>query len=158
MAGTGSGPRARWWSIEAGASNLSSPAAGCRSTALSRPSKRYPRRAGEPGAGGAACQFFQQGAGLGSAGAPQHLQGPRGADALRAQQVVNQPVQQPVPLGGFAQALTGPPTDTQKFKEARVALMKHIAERQKKLVAELKKQQEDLNKMQPNVGKAEKKK
>ena len=71
----------------------------------------------------------------------------------------NQPVQQPVPLGGFAKALTGPPTDTQKFKEARVALMKHIAERQKKLVAELKKQQEDLNKMQPNVkGEAEKKK
>lgn len=77
----------------------------------------------------------------------------------------NQPVQQPVPLGGFSQALTGPPTDTQKFKEARVALMQHIAERQKQLVAELKKQQENLNKMQPNVGgkddkasKAEKKK
>jgi invasion protein IalB len=77
----------------------------------------------------------------------------------------NQPVQQAVPLGGFKKALTGPPTDTQKFKDARLALMKHIAERQKQLVAELKKQQEDLNKMQPNVGpkdgkdaKAEKKK
>jgi invasion protein IalB len=74
----------------------------------------------------------------------------------------NQPVQQAVPLGGFSQALTGPPTDTQKFKEARVALMKHIHERQQKLMEELKKQQDDLNKMQPNVGpkdgKAEKKK
>jgi invasion protein IalB len=78
----------------------------------------------------------------------------------------NQPVQQPVPLSGFTRALTGPPTDTQEFKNARVALMKHIAERQKHLVAELKKQQENLNKMQPNVvapkdgkdAKAEKKK
>jgi invasion protein IalB len=61
------------------------------------------------------------------------------------------PVSQPVPLGGFAQALTGPPTDTQKFKEARTELMKQIAERQKTMIQELKKQQEDLNKMQPNV-------
>jgi invasion protein IalB len=61
------------------------------------------------------------------------------------------PVSQPVPLGGFAQALTGPPTDTQKFKEARTALMQQIAERQKQMIQELKKQQEDLNKMQPNV-------
>jgi invasion protein IalB len=70
----------------------------------------------------------------------------------------NQPVFQPVPLGGFSQALTGPPTDTKKFKDARIALMKHIAERQKQLVAELKKQQEDLNKMQPNVKPDDKKK
>jgi invasion protein IalB len=70
----------------------------------------------------------------------------------------NQPVFQPVPLGGFAQALSGPPTDTKKFKDARIALMKHIAERQKQLVAELKKQQEDLNKMQPNVKAADDKK
>jgi hypothetical protein len=61
------------------------------------------------------------------------------------------PVSQPVPLGGFAQALTGPPTDTQKFKEARTELMKQIAERQKTMIQELKKQQDDLNKMQPNV-------
>ena len=70
----------------------------------------------------------------------------------------NQPVFQPVPLGGFSQALTGPPTDTKKFKDARIALMQHIAERQKELVDELKKQQEDLNKMQPNVKPEEKKK
>lgn len=61
------------------------------------------------------------------------------------------PVSQPVPLGGFAQALSGPPTDTQKFKEARTALMQQIAERQKAMIGELKKQQDDLNKMQPNV-------
>jgi invasion protein IalB len=68
------------------------------------------------------------------------------------------PVSQPVPLGGFAKALTGPPTDTQKFKEARAELMKQIAEHQKALIAELKKQQEDLNKMQPNVKADDKKK
>lgn len=61
------------------------------------------------------------------------------------------PVSQPVPLGGFAKVLAGPPTDTKKFKAARTALMKQIAERQKQMLAELKKQQEDLNKMQPNV-------
>jgi invasion protein IalB len=62
------------------------------------------------------------------------------------------PVSQPVPLGGFAQALSNPPTDTKKFREARAELMKQIGERQKQMLAELKKQQEDLNKMQPNVG------
>ncbi|HEX6001117.1 MAG TPA: invasion associated locus B family protein [Hyphomicrobiaceae bacterium] len=61
------------------------------------------------------------------------------------------PVSQPVPLAGFAQALANPPTDTKKFKEARAHLMKQIAERQKAMLAELKKQQDDLNKMQPNV-------
>ena len=76
-------------------------------------------------------------------------------DTVRAP---TQPVSQPVPLGGFAQALAGPPTDTQKFKEARTALMQQISERQKHLIAELKKQQEDLNKMQPNVKADEKKK
>jgi invasion protein IalB len=68
------------------------------------------------------------------------------------------PVSQPVPLGGFAQALTGPPTDTQKFKEARTALMQQISERQKAMIQELKKQQDDLNKMQPNVKDEKKKK
>ena len=68
------------------------------------------------------------------------------------------PVSQPVPLGGFAQALSGPPTDTQKFKEARTALMQQISERQKAMIGELKKQQDDLNKMQPNVKPDEKKK
>jgi invasion protein IalB len=68
------------------------------------------------------------------------------------------PVSQPVPLGGFAQALSNPPTDTQKFKEARAELMKQIGERQKQMMAELKKQQDDLNKMQPNVGADDKKK
>jgi invasion protein IalB len=62
------------------------------------------------------------------------------------------PVAQPVSLVGFPQALANAPTDTKKFKEARTVLMKQIYERQKQMMAELKKQQEDLNKMQPNVG------
>jgi invasion protein IalB len=69
-----------------------------------------------------------------------------------------QPVVQPVSLGGFAQALANPPTDTKKFKEARTELMKQIYEHQKQRIAELKKQQEELNKMQPNVAPPAKKK
>jgi invasion protein IalB len=56
-----------------------------------------------------------------------------------------------VPLAGFNEALKGPPTDTKKFAEARQKLMEDIKARREQLIAELKKQQEDLNKMQPNV-------
>ena len=56
-----------------------------------------------------------------------------------------------VPLAGFNEALAGPPTDTKKFAAARQKLMEDIAERRKQMIAELKKKQEELNKMQPNV-------
>ncbi|MBX9592051.1 MAG: invasion associated locus B family protein [Hyphomonadaceae bacterium] len=58
------------------------------------------------------------------------------------------PVAFPVPLGGFDQALGGPPVDPQKYGEARKALMVQIAQRQQQLAAELKKQNDDLQKMQ----------
>jgi invasion protein IalB len=67
-------------------------------------------------------------------------------------------IEQQVPLGGFAQALAGPPTDIKQFAAARQEVMKEIAERHKKRMAELRKQQEDLNKMQPNVKADDKKK
>jgi invasion protein IalB len=63
-----------------------------------------------------------------------------------------------VPLAGFNEALAGPPTDTKKFAEARRKLMEDIAERRKQMIAELQKKQEELNKMQPNVGGAANKK
>jgi len=64
------------------------------------------------------------------------------------------PIGQLVSLAGFKQALADPPTDTKKFKEAREGLMKQILERQKLMLQELKKQQEDLGKMQPTIEKA----
>jgi invasion protein IalB len=69
-------------------------------------------------------------------------------------------VAQPVSLSGFPQALSNPPTDTKKFAEARQELMKEIYERRKQMLAEFKAKQEELSKMQPNVGtgKAEPKK
>jgi invasion protein IalB len=56
-----------------------------------------------------------------------------------------------VPLAGFNKALEGPATDTKKFAEARQKLMEEIKARREQLIANLKKEQEDLNKMQPNV-------
>jgi hypothetical protein len=56
-----------------------------------------------------------------------------------------------VPLAGFDKALTGPPVDTKKYAEARKQLMQQIAQRQQELREELKKQQDQLSKMQPNV-------
>lgn len=61
------------------------------------------------------------------------------------------PVAFPVPLGGFDQALAGPPVDAQKYGEARKALMMQIAQRQQQLQAELKKQNDELQKMQGGV-------
>jgi invasion protein IalB len=63
-----------------------------------------------------------------------------------------------VPLAGFNEALAGAPTDTKKFAEARKKLMEDIAERRKQMIADLQKKQEELNKMQPNVGGPEAKK
>jgi len=57
------------------------------------------------------------------------------------------PVAFPVPLVGFEQALAGQPVDTKKYGEARKALMMQIAQRQQELAAEVKKQNEDLQKM-----------
>jgi hypothetical protein len=56
-----------------------------------------------------------------------------------------------VPLGGFEQALAGKPVDTKKYGEARKALMMQIAQRKQELAAELKKQYDDLQKMQGSV-------
>ena len=61
------------------------------------------------------------------------------------------PIAFPVPLGGFDQALAGPPVDAKKYGEARKALMMQIAQRQQQLAAELKKQNDDLQKMQGSV-------
>jgi len=65
--------------------------------------------------------------------------------ALRAS---GAPVAFPVPLAGFEQALSGAPVDPKKYGEARKALMMQIAQRQQELAAELKKQNEALQKMQ----------
>lgn len=68
------------------------------------------------------------------------------------------PIAFPVPLGGFGEALAGQPVDTQKYGEARKALMMQIAQRQQELQQELRKQNDDLQKMQggvaPPAGKA----
>jgi invasion protein IalB len=61
------------------------------------------------------------------------------------------PIAFPVPLAGFEQALAGKPVDTQKYGEARKALMMQIAQRQQELAAEVRKQNDDLQKMQGNV-------
>lgn len=61
------------------------------------------------------------------------------------------PIAFPVPLAGFEQALAGKPIDTQKYGEARKALMMQIAQRQQQLQAEMKKQNDDLQKMQGSV-------
>jgi len=58
------------------------------------------------------------------------------------------PVAFPVPLTGFEQALAGQPVDTKKYGEARKSLMMQIAQRQQELAAEIKKQNDDLQKMQ----------
>jgi invasion protein IalB len=56
-----------------------------------------------------------------------------------------------VSLAGFNETVAGPATDTKKFAELRKKLMEDIAERRKQMIAEFKKKQEELNKMQPNV-------
>jgi invasion protein IalB len=61
---------------------------------------------------------------------------------------VSQPIAFPVPLNGFEQAYAGAPVDNQKYSEARRALMQQIAQRQQQLMAEYKKQNAELQKMQ----------
>jgi invasion protein IalB len=61
---------------------------------------------------------------------------------------VGQPIAFPVPLNGFDQAFSGAPVDNQKYSEARRALMQQIAQRQQQLMAEYKKQNDELQKMQ----------
>lgn len=63
------------------------------------------------------------------------------------------PIGHKVSLNTFQRALTGAPTDTKKFAEAKNEMMKGIYERRMQLIAEYKKKQEELSKMQPNVGK-----
>jgi invasion protein IalB len=65
------------------------------------------------------------------------------------------PVAFPVPLMGFETALTGQAVDTQKYGEARKALIMQIAQRQQALAAEMKKQNEDLQKMAPTPSPAD---
>jgi invasion protein IalB len=57
-----------------------------------------------------------------------------------------------VSLAGFNETSAGPPTDTKKFAEGRKQLMMEIKARRDQMIAQYKKEQEDLNKMQPNVG------
>jgi invasion protein IalB len=64
---------------------------------------------------------------------------------------VSQPIAFPVPLNGFDQAFAGAPVDNQKYSEARRALMQQIAQRQQQLMAEYKKQNDELQKMQGNT-------
>jgi invasion protein IalB len=71
--------------------------------------------------------------------------------AVEAIRMPGTPVGQLVTLNGFNKALSSPPTDTKKFKEAKHKLMEQIYERRKQMIAELQKQQDNLNKMQPNV-------
>ena len=47
----------------------------------------------------------------------------------------------PVPLNGFATALSGAPIDNTKYSEARKALMQQIALRQQAMIEEYKKKQ-----------------
>jgi hypothetical protein len=58
------------------------------------------------------------------------------------------PVAFPVPLNGFDTSLAGAPIDNQKYSEARRALMQQIAARQQAYMEELKKQNDELQKMQ----------
>jgi invasion protein IalB len=58
-----------------------------------------------------------------------------------------------VPLAGFNEALKGQPTDSKAFAAARSKLMQDIKARREQMIAELRKQQEELNKMQPPVKK-----
>jgi invasion protein IalB len=68
------------------------------------------------------------------------------------------PIGHKVSLKGFQPALANAPTETKKFADAKNEMMKGIYERRVQLMEEYKKRQEELNKMQPNVGTAAKKK
>jgi len=59
-----------------------------------------------------------------------------------------QPVFFPVPLNGFDTTLAGAPVDPEKYTSARRALMEQIAQRQQQYREEMKKQNDELQKMQ----------
>jgi invasion protein IalB len=60
----------------------------------------------------------------------------------------NGPVGFAIPLQGFNQTFGGQPVDMQKFQDARRELMQQIAQRQQQYMQEMKKQNEELQKMQ----------
>ncbi|MBO0764718.1 MAG: invasion associated locus B family protein [Hyphomicrobiaceae bacterium] len=62
------------------------------------------------------------------------------------------PIGHKVSLKTFSSALANAPTDTKKFADAKNEMMKGIYEHRQQLLAEYKKKQEELQKMQPNVG------
>jgi invasion protein IalB len=64
------------------------------------------------------------------------------------------PVAFPVPLNGFTEALAGAPADNAAYAEQRRKLLGMIAENQKKMVEEYKKQNEELQKLTPGGAKA----
>lgn len=59
-----------------------------------------------------------------------------------------QPIFFPVPLNGFDTTLAGAPVDPEKYTTARRALMEQIAQRQQQYREEMKKQNDELQKMQ----------
>ena len=59
-----------------------------------------------------------------------------------------QPLFFPVPLNGFETTLAGAPVDPEKYTNARRALMEQIAQRQQQYREEMKKQNDELQKMQ----------
>lgn len=60
----------------------------------------------------------------------------------------NGPVGFAIPLQGFDTTYAGQPVDMQKFQDARRDLMQQIAQRQQQYLQEMKKQNEELQKMQ----------
>lgn len=60
----------------------------------------------------------------------------------------NGPVGFAIPLQGFNTTYAGQPVDMQKFQDARRELMQQIAQRQQQYLQEMKKQNEELQKMQ----------
>ncbi len=65
-----------------------------------------------------------------------------------------QPVAFPIPLTGFEAALGGAPADNQEYSKQRRALMQQIAENQQKLIEEYRKQNDELQKTQGQLGKS----
>lgn len=63
-----------------------------------------------------------------------------------------QPVAFPIPLVGFDTALAGPAADNQEYSKQRRALMQQIAENQQKMIDDYRKQNDELQKTQGQVG------
>lgn len=71
-----------------------------------------------------------------------------GGMVILAVNAARQPIAFQVPLNGFDTSLAGAPIDPEKYSNARRALMQQIAQRQQQYMEELKKQNEELQKMQ----------